>query len=174
MGFVHAWPQNQVVKFWHAAAQRAVRSSPLKRFSAALAVTHPKKQLGRLTRRTEFLYVREGAYRAIGGIVIQARPNPDHQHIRVGFTATKKIGNAVVRNRAKRRLREAARTLLPQHGLPGHDYVLIARNSTTARDWSDLLDDTRKALITLSKRAIVTTGQPHKNAQSHKVKSQSS
>ena len=150
MGFVRAWPQNQVVKFWHAAAQRAVRSSPLKRFSAALAVTHPKKQLGRLTRRAEFLYVREGAYRAIGGIVIQARPNPDHQHIRVGFTATKKIGNAVVRNRAKRRLREAARAMLPCLGTAGFDYVFIARKNTAKQDFTRLLDDVGQALLKLA------------------------
>ena len=123
-------------------------------------------KLGMLKKRSEFLYVRDGFYSAKGGVVIQMRENQARSGIGMGFTATKKIGNAVIRNRAKRRLREAARTLLPQHGLPGHDYVLIARNSTTARDWSDLLDDTRKALITLSKRATDTTGHPHKNAQS--------
>ena len=116
-----------------------------------------------LKKRSEFLYVRDGHYSAKGGIVVQMRENPARTvdgmtGIGMGFTATKKIGNAVVRNRAKRRLREAARALLPEHGLPGHDYVLIARNSTTARDWPDLLDDTRKALITLSKRATGMTG----------------
>ena len=109
-----------------------------------------------LKKRSEFLYVRDGFYSAKGGIVVQMRKNPKRSGIGLGFTATKKIGNAVTRNRAKRRLREAARNLLPQFGLSGYDYVLIARNSTTAREWSDLLDDTRKALITLSKRASDT------------------
>jgi len=117
-----------------------------------------KSKLGMLKKRSEFLYVRDGLYSAKGGVVVQMRKNEARIGIGMGFTATKKIGNAVVRNRAKRRLREAARALLPQHGLPGYDYVLIARNSTTARDWSDLLDDTRKALITLSKRAASMTG----------------
>jgi len=109
-------------------------------------------KLGVLKKRAEFLHVREGAYRAQGGIVIQMRANPQNSAFRVGFTATKKIGNAVIRNRAKRRLREIARALLPEYGLVGYDYVFIARNSTAERDWTALLDDARKALITLSRR----------------------
>ena len=70
--------------------------------------------------------------------------------IRAGFTATRKIGGAVVRNRAKRRLREAARLLLPQHGRAGCDYVFIARGGTTARPWERLLDDVKSALISLA------------------------
>ena len=111
------------------------------------SITHT---LGRLKSRAEFLFVREGAYQAIGAVVIQARPNPTHEQIRVGFTATKKIGNAVIRNRAKRRLREVARMLLPQLGQTGMDYVFIARNGTVDRDFNRLLDDARKALLRLS------------------------
>jgi ribonuclease P protein component len=123
-------------------------------------------KLGVLKKRSEFLYVRDGFYSAKGGVVVQMRENSTRSGIGMGFTATKKIGNAVIRNRAKRRLREVARTLLPEHGLPGYDYVLIARNSTTARDWMDLLDDTRKALITLSQRASGNAGNNHKKAKS--------
>jgi len=83
--------------------------------------------------------------------VVQMRENPDHSDIRVGFTATKKVGNAVIRNKAKRRLRACARAVLPRCGLAGHDYVLIARNSTVTRDFALLLDDVEKALISLSK-----------------------
>ena len=70
--------------------------------------------------------------------------------IRVGFTATKKIGGSVVRNRAKRRLREAARALIPELGRPGCDYVLIARSGTPTRPWPRLIDDVRSALISLA------------------------
>ena len=123
-------------------------------------------KLGALKKRSEFLYVRDGLYSAKGGVVVQMRQNAAHSGINVGFTATKKIGNAVIRNRAKRRLREVARALLPDLGLVGYDYVLIARNSTTARQWTDLLDDTRKALITLSHRASDAKGSHSQNSKS--------
>lgn len=87
-------------------------------------------------------------------VVIQARDGhcpPDE--IRAGFTATRKIGGAVVRNRAKRRLKEAARLLLPLHGQAGNDYVFIARATTAGREWPRLLDDVTQALQTLARPA---------------------
>ena len=104
------------------------------------------RKLGTLSLHSEFLYVREGDYAARGAVVVQCRVNTTHQSIRFGVTATKRIGNSVVRNRAKRRLRDVARQLLPSLGRPGHDYVLIARDRTPTRDWDRLLQDTRKAL----------------------------
>ena len=70
-------------------------------------------------------------------------------HIGAGFTATRKIGGAVIRNRAKRRLREIVRLLLPLHGQPGIDYVFIARATTPDRDWSRLVGDVESALVSL-------------------------
>ncbi len=107
--------------------------------------------------RADFLAAAKAPYQARGGVVVQARKRPEthvgvgETEIRVGFTATKKIGNAVMRNRAKRRLREAARALVLLHGLPGHDYVFIARAGTIERDWPGLLDDVKAALIRLSR-----------------------
>ena len=75
---------------------------------------------------------------------------PGQAIIAAGFTATKRVGNAVVRNRAKRRLREAARLLLPTHGRPSHDYVFIARQGAAERPWPRLLDDVKSALIRLA------------------------
>ena len=101
--------------------------------------------------RPQFLAAAKGAYRAHGAVVVQVRDRGDGDPIvRVGFTATKKIGGAVVRNRAKRRLREAARLLLPSFGKPGHDYVFVARDGTPGRDWGRLLDDVKSALIRLA------------------------
>lgn len=66
--------------------------------------------------------------------------------LRYGLTATTKIGNAVVRNRARRRLRALAFAVLPLHAAPNHDYVLVARATTTTRDYADLQKDMATAL----------------------------
>ena len=107
----------------------------------------------RLTQRADFVAANKAAYQARPGVVIQARLRADdvEGEIRVGFTATKKIGNAVIRNRCKRRLREAAQALLPSLGRNGYDYVLIARAETPTRDWQALLDDVKAALIRLAR-----------------------
>jgi ribonuclease P protein component len=67
--------------------------------------------------------------------------------IRVGFTASRKIGNAVARNRARRRLKAAAQQVLPLYGLPGNDYVLVARRETLTRPFGELLGDLETALV---------------------------
>jgi ribonuclease P protein component len=100
----------------------------------------------RLKRRPEFLRAAQKGRRAARpGLVLQAVPNGGAA-LRVGFTATKKLGNAVVRNRAKRRLREAARLTLPALGAAGHDLVLIGREGTLTRDFEKLCADLRGAL----------------------------
>jgi ribonuclease P protein component len=84
-------------------------------------------------------------------VVVQRLDRQDGEAtIRLGFTATRKVGGAVVRNRAKRRLREAARALAPQLGVPGSDYVFIARMGTVDRPWDRLLDDVKSALTRLA------------------------
>jgi ribonuclease P protein component len=114
--------------------------------------------VGRLKRRPEFLAV-AGARRkwVAPGLILQARRHDDRQHpdagepsLRVGFTASKKVGNAVARNRAKRRLRAAARTVLPARGRPGWDYVLIGRpEATAARPFASLCDDLAGAIAAI-------------------------
>lgn len=105
----------------------------------------------RLKKRAEFLAAAKARAVARGAVLVQARDRADGDpRVRVGFTATKRIGGAVVRNRAKRRLREAARALTPVLGRPGHDYVFIARGSVTTRAWAALLDDVKSALISLA------------------------
>ena len=118
-------------------------------------------KIERMTSRPQFLAAAKGVSQARGAVVVQKLDRADGDPIvRVGFTATRKVGGAVVRNRAKRRLREAARALIPLHGAPGADYVLIARMGTTARSWDRLLDDVKSALTRLATSAPTKTATP--------------
>ena len=107
----------------------------------------------RLRVRPQFVFVRGGRTERRKSLLIQARRRKGRDpgsHLGAGFTATKKIGGAVIRNRAKRRLREAVRQLLPRLGRPGWDYVFIARRDTADIVWPRLLDDMESALISLA------------------------
>lgn len=105
----------------------------------------------RLTSRPQFLAAAKGVSQARGAVVVQRLDRQDDDPaIGIGFTATRKVGGAVVRNRAKRRLREAARRLVAECGTPGSDYVLIARMGTADRAWDRLLDDVKSALTRLA------------------------
>ncbi|MEM6652821.1 MAG: ribonuclease P protein component [Pseudomonadota bacterium] len=112
----------------------------------------------RLKTRPQFLFVRSGASERRKSLVVQARRREGATLIGAGFTATQKIGNAVTRNRAKRRMREAARLLLPLHGHAGTDYVFIARMDTATIGWQRLLDDMESALISLAQQISAGTG----------------
>ncbi len=113
-------------------------------------MTTKLQKLGRLKQRAEFLFVRDGKSAPRPNVVVQMRQNETRKDgIKCGFTATKKIGNAVIRNRAKRRLRDCAAQLLPDLGRPGYDYVFIARKDTASADWPILLKDVEKALLRL-------------------------
>jgi ribonuclease P protein component len=116
--------------------------------------SHPGEitpRVERLKNRPQFLAAAKAPWVSRGAVVVQARDRADGTpHIGLGFTATRKVGGAVVRNRAKRRLREAARRLVPLHGRSGHDYVLVARMGATTRPWERLLDDVKTALIRLA------------------------
>ena len=102
---------------------------------------------GRLKRRAEFLRVAaKGRKAPVHGLVLQALARDDDEPARLGFTVTRKVGNAVVRNRTRRRLKEAARLLLKDLPLSGVDLVLIGRDGTRGRSFSALRDDFAKAL----------------------------
>jgi ribonuclease P protein component len=108
----------------------------------------------RLKRRAEFLAVAgKGAKAPMPGLVLQFMPRQDDAPFRVGFTVTKKVGNAVVRNRTKRRLREAVRLALNPDLERGFDIVVIGRDKTADRAFTDLIEDVRRGLARARRHA---------------------
>ena len=103
--------------------------------------------LDRITQRKDFLRLAKAQRVHSPSFVLQSRNRKDNSPMRVGFTCSKKVGNAVARNRAKRRLREIARLILPISGQPGHDYVLIGRaNVTATTDFAAMQAELTKSL----------------------------
>ncbi|MEO0463026.1 MAG: ribonuclease P protein component [Pseudomonadota bacterium] len=98
-----------------------------------------------LTKRADFLAANKGLRNARPGFVLLTRPNGGHG-TRFGITVTKKIGNAVVRNRMKRRFRELLRAALPERGLADHDHVLIGRAGGVERDFAAMAEELDRAL----------------------------
>jgi ribonuclease P protein component len=122
-------------------------------------------RLSSLTRRADFLAANRGRRAPMPGFVLLVRPRDDGDRgVRLGITVTKKIGNAVVRNRMKRRFRSVARDLLPANGIAGADHVLIGRQGGIERDFGLLRAELEKALAKLAKSPAIpakaaTSGQ---------------
>ncbi|WNK00520.1 ribonuclease P protein component [Thalassospiraceae bacterium LMO-JJ14] len=116
-----------------------------------MSLTSTQPGHARLKKRREFLAV-AGAKRkwATPGMVVQVRKRPAGEAgkdlVRVGYTTSRKVGNAVVRNRARRRLRACVDAVLPGQVKPGLDIVIIGRAATPARPFEDLKDDFLKSL----------------------------
>ncbi len=98
-----------------------------------------------LTKRADFLLANKGLRNARAGFVLLTRPNGG-EGLRYGITVTKKIGNAVIRNRMKRRFRELLRAALSEQGIPDHDHVLIGRAGGVERDFATMREELSKAL----------------------------
>ena len=121
--------------------------------SASPVVCVSTARIERLTKRAQFLACARARRAHAPGMEVQGRQRRPGERLgeaegpRVGFTCTKKVGKSVVRNRAKRRLREAARLVLPRLGRDGWDYVLIGRaDITVSRRFTDLVGDLETAL----------------------------
>jgi ribonuclease P protein component len=110
-----------------------------------------KLALARMKARADFLSVQaRGCRQSRPGLTLEIGATPQKSccagMARTGFTASRKVGGAVARNRAKRRLREAARAILPLYAREGHDYVLVARTATLTRPFAALLEDLATAI----------------------------
>ncbi len=105
-----------------------------------------------LPRRADFLRLARGIKIARPGFVLQAAEGTQAAPLRVGYTATKKLGNAVARNRARRRLREAARLTLGPQGLTGLELVLICRQETANVPFATLCDELARAVASVAPR----------------------
>lgn len=127
--------------------------------------------LARLKKRADFLRVAGQRKKwASPGLILQVAPFPEGEPapkadaIRIGFTCSKKVGNAVARNRARRRLKAAVDAVFPSQARLGLDYVVIGRRETVDRDYSLLLQDLRTALKRVG--ALAAAGQPEPQAPS--------
>lgn len=139
MAFAPAWLRRPAGSSSPGGSRRAASACPPDAMRAPVAG---------LTRRPEFLKVAaRGRKSVMPGLILQAcRRCGAADAARVGFTASKRVGGAVERNRARRRLRAAVAAVMPQHARQGHDYVVIARTETLRRPFSALVRDLETAL----------------------------
>lgn len=115
--------------------------------TAAFRVAERYKMPPVIGKRADFLAAARARRQAMPAFLLQARPRDDDGPARIGFTCSKKVGNAVARNRAKRRLREVARLGMPATAQAGWDYVLVGRPVATASlDFEQLCQDFARAM----------------------------
>ena len=104
----------------------------------------------RLKQRWQFLRVASAGHKWVApGMVVQAwryEEEEAKETFRIGYTVSKKVGGAIERNRAKRRLRAVAKKVIPRYARPGHDFVLIGRRKTLKRSFPALIKDLETAL----------------------------
>lgn len=122
-----------------------------------------QQSMARITKRPEYLAVAATRRKWVTpAFILQAQEassdSPADSPARIGFTASKKVGNAVIRSRTRRRLKEAARIVFPNHGASGWGYVLIGRQAAASYPFEKLCADMRWALAKLSSGADLKSG----------------
>lgn len=99
-----------------------------------------------LKKRKDFLRVAADGRRWVTSNFVLQIGIATHNEVRAGYTATKKLGNAVKRNFAKRRMRSLVRGVFPEHATPGHDYVVIARDGMLVNSFGTIRDELARAV----------------------------
>src|SRR3954466_791011 len=148
------WPPSAAARSSPTAAARAASACRPSPDVKSVAPARP----GRLPNRRDFLRVQAGRRCAMPGFVLQAAPAPAAPPpvARVGFTVSKKVGNAVIRNRVRRRLREIARQVIPEQARPDLDYVLVGRQAALERDFGVMRQELVEALKRLKALVVAT------------------
>ena len=162
MASAPAWPQSVAAGFLQTVAKKGVIGCPpnlggrAPRFRVMPTVQPQSVPITRLKRRNDFLCVAHRGQKWVApGLVLQSRRRRDTESrsrdgIRIGFTVTKKVGNAVIRNRTRRRLKAAAMDVMAGHGQNLTDYVLIGRAGTLKRPYALLVADLETAMQKLN------------------------
>ena len=162
MAFGRAWRRWAAAGCWLRGGQRAANVCR-RDHAIPQQPAHSRIPMGggvvTLKTRADFLRVAATSRRAVAeGLILQAAWRPhasgSNAQVRVGFTASRKIGNAVIRNRAKRRLRALAASVLSREGEPGTDYVLIARAGIALRSHAALVADLQSALRRINRQGL--------------------
>ena len=148
MASVRAWPPRVDVASSPRAATAAASVCPHKRQFGPLPVSGASRPPSpqRLRKREEFLAVRRGEKRRGRLFLLEVLKRGDDEAARVGFTVTKKVGNAVVRNRVRRRLKEAVRVHAAIHMLRGHDYVIVGRDDVLTAPFEQIADELKRRI----------------------------
>jgi len=168
MGFAHAWRRKAAAGYWRRDVRVAANASVPDRAAPPIIVE-------RLKRRSDFRAVADGMRTSGRAFVLQALRRGEGNAVRVGLTVSRQVGNAVERNRVRRRLREMVRMSVDSasEGLcPGHDYVLIGRRAALTAPFSQMMRDLTAALTKIHRQAAVEghssgprgTGSAHQDA----------
>lgn len=162
------FPASHVDQEWPADTFPPPRARPQE--TVGLRQSPSKARLDRLKTRAEYLRAQKGQRQSARGLGIEVCASPDGTGesapgIRVGITASRKVGGAVERNRAKRRLRAVAASVLPLSARAGHDYVLIARKETLSRPFAKLTDDLHRAVAAAHEAMDRKTARPQDNGE---------
>lgn len=108
--------------------------------------TSKHQKIDKITKRSDYLRASKSKYFRSNSFIIQFYNRADDLEPRYGITATKKIGNAIKRNKAKRRIRNLVKDLLPKYGKNGYDYVFIAKENLINEDWEVLKEESTSVL----------------------------